>query len=47
MTDTNYLDNVNETGNICTDFYNVLLGKITVIILQNMSIEKTFVQLGY
>jgi hypothetical protein len=33
LSDTNYLDNVNETANICTRFITYLLGKITVIIL--------------
>jgi hypothetical protein len=33
MTDTNYLDNVNETGNIAQDFYNVLKCKITIIMI--------------
>lgn len=27
LTDTNYLDNVNETANICTRFFNVLTGQ--------------------
>jgi hypothetical protein len=27
LSDTNYLDNVNETANICTRFYNVLTGQ--------------------
>jgi hypothetical protein len=27
LVDTNYLDNVNETGNICTRFFNVLTGQ--------------------
>ena len=27
LTDSNYLDNVNETSNICTRFFNVLTGQ--------------------
>lgn len=27
LTETNYLDNVNETANICTRFFNVLTGQ--------------------
>jgi hypothetical protein len=48
MTDTNYLDNVNETANICTRFYNVLKSKITDynIELQNMSKEKPLYNWG-
>jgi hypothetical protein len=48
MTDTNYLDNVNETGNVCTRFYNVLKMQNNDynIDLQNMSIEKPLYNWG-
>ena len=42
LTDTNYLDNVNETANVCTRFYNVLTRQNNIynIELVDMTKEK-------
>lgn len=42
LTDVNYLDNVNETANICTRFFNVLTGQNNAlnIEMESKTIEK-------
>jgi predicted HTH transcriptional regulator len=42
LSDTNYLDNVNETSNICTRFYNVLTGHSYNIELVDMTKENLY-----
>ena len=48
LTDVNYLDNVNETANICTRFFNVLTGQNNEfnIELESKTNEKTLRKWG-